>query len=96
MYLKKTNSQFSFLLRFAVVLSLLFGGVNTSVGQLITAKKETSKQVNQPEIIQLIDLLENLKEATGFTFVFDKEIIQNKTVVFDRATRQNLNRLLIE
>jgi len=95
MKLKKTISQFSILLHFGVVLCLLFVFVNNSVGQATVSKGEP-KQVNQPEVIHLIDLLENLKEATGFTFVFDEKIIQNKTVVFDKATRQTLNRLLIK
>ncbi|MFK7982505.1 MAG: carboxypeptidase-like regulatory domain-containing protein [Saprospiraceae bacterium] len=96
MQFKKTNNQFSFLLRLSVAMSLLFVLVNNGIGQDLKITKGQAKQINQPSTIQLIDLLENLQEATGFTFVFDEKIIQNKTVSFDKTTRQNLNRVLIE
>lgn len=96
MKLIKTNNQFSFLLHLSVVLSLLFVFVNDNWGQTIANTEGKIRKINQPEIIKLIDLLKNLQEKTGFTFVFDEKIIQNKTVVFDKTTQQNLNRLLIK
>ncbi len=97
MKLNKTNSQLSYLLHFCVVMSMLFVFVNSCIGQTMASISEGEiKQINQSEVINLIDLLEHLKEATGFTFVFDKKIIQDKTVVFDKVIHQNLNRLLIK
>ncbi len=96
MTLKKTNSQFSLILRSSVVVGLLFFFGTLSIGQGVDLKEPTIKKVSQPKPIYLLDLLKKLQAENKLTFIFDEKIIQDKAVVFDKLTRQAINEVLLK
>ena len=96
MNLKKTNNQYRLVLRLQAILGMLLFFVVISVGQEKTSAAIEIKKINQPEVIKLLDLLKKLQTENNFTFIFEEKIIQNKTVVFDKAARQALNQLLLK
>jgi len=90
------NPTNHFLRSMIIAMVLVFVFVNISWSQEHRLNQATSQPVNQLQEIELFKVLTSLQEQSGFIFIFDEEILEDKVFSFDEASRQKLNRLLLE
>jgi iron complex outermembrane receptor protein len=74
---------------FVLCASSLFGQVSKKFAA-------NPQQVNLKNKVSLLDLLSNMQKQSGYTFIFDEKIINNKTFQFDESTKNQFNQLLLK